>query len=155
MGSRILKQDIVAQLNYLNGLHRYRSNNNAANYDNNASNNYNTAISILNQGKITSSLISTINSIFWNKSACRVSNFFVTSSPPKSKKGKPSGDYNNELNYMYNRSNLSVPSGIIYESYFNAIKSSISNLANCHCYSNCHNNCHSNCKVTSGCGDGR
>jgi len=152
MGSRILKQDIIAQLNYLNGLHRYRNGNGVAQFDNEASAKYNEAISILNQGKITSSLIDKINSIFWNKSACRVTNFFVMYAGGS---GKPNGNYGNELNYMNNRSKLSVPSGRIYESYFNAIKASISNLANCHCYSNCHNNCHSNCESTSGCKDGR
>lgn len=139
MGSRILKQDIVAQLNYLNGLHRYRRNDNSRNYDNSAVQFYNEAISVVNQGIIRANLINKINNIFLNKSACRIYD----------QVGYHGNTYNQNFNYMYNRSVLSVPSGRIYESYFNAIKASISNLANCHCYSNCH----SNCRSTSGCDD--
>ena len=141
MGSRILKQDIIAQLNYLNGLQRYRRRDTSVYHDNLSVQFYNEAISVVNQGIIRANLIEKINNIFLNKTACRI--YYQV--------GGHGDTYNQNFNYMYNRSVLSVPSGRIYESYFNAIKSSISNLANCHCYSNCH----SNCESTSGCKDGR
>lgn len=141
MGSRILKQDIVAQLNYLNGLQRNRIREISRYHDDRAVQFYNEAISVVNQGIIRAGLIDKLNNIFLNKSACTIYD----------RVGAHGKDYDQNFNYMYNRSVLSVPSGKIYESYFNAIKSSISNIANCHCYSNCYKNC----KSTSGCGDGR